>query len=89
MNLRSYYPDFVAIDSSGQHWLIETKGMESGGSLAKRRRGGKLVRKRDGPDEDSMAPWVKVPQKGYEALQPKHFADLEALAPTQTKLLGS
>jgi hypothetical protein len=29
MNLRSYYPDFVALDSAGQHWLIETKGMES------------------------------------------------------------
>ncbi len=28
MNLRSYYPDFAAIDSEGQHWLIETKGME-------------------------------------------------------------
>lgn len=29
MNLRSYYPDFIALDSEGQHWLIETKGMES------------------------------------------------------------
>ena len=29
MNLRAYYPDFVAIDSEQTHWLIETKGMES------------------------------------------------------------
>src|SRR5260370_34767528 len=29
MNLRSYYPDFVALDSAGQHWLIETEGKES------------------------------------------------------------
>ncbi len=25
MNLRSYYPDFVAVDTEGTHWLIETK----------------------------------------------------------------
>jgi hypothetical protein len=29
MNLRSYYPDFVVIDSSGTHWLVETNGMET------------------------------------------------------------
>jgi hypothetical protein len=30
-------------------------------------------------------PWryVKVPQKGFEVLQPSRFADLAALAPTQ------
>jgi len=27
MNLRAYYPDFVAVDKEGTHWLIETKGM--------------------------------------------------------------
>src|SRR5438093_4975902 len=29
MNLRSYYPDFVATDKQEIHWLIETKGMET------------------------------------------------------------
>ena len=29
MNLRSYYPDFVAADQQGTNWLIETKGMET------------------------------------------------------------
>src|SRR5262249_43616174 len=29
MNLRSYYPDFVARDDAGTHWLIETKGQET------------------------------------------------------------
>ncbi len=28
-NLRSYYPDFVAVDSEGTHWLLESKGQES------------------------------------------------------------
>jgi type III restriction enzyme len=29
MSLRSYYPDFVARDDAGTHWLIETKGQET------------------------------------------------------------
>ena len=29
MNLRCYYPDFVALDTTGVHWLLETKGQES------------------------------------------------------------
>ncbi len=27
-NLRFYEPDFVAIDTNGIHWLLETKGRE-------------------------------------------------------------
>ena len=27
-NIRHYYPDFVAVDTEGRHYLIETKGME-------------------------------------------------------------
>jgi len=80
MNLRSYYPDFVALDSSGQHWVIETKGMESS-----------EVSQKDAAAENwcenasalTGNPWryLKVPQKGFEVLQPRHFADLAALAP--------
>jgi hypothetical protein len=29
MNLRSYYPDFVAVEQDGSHWLLETKGQET------------------------------------------------------------
>jgi hypothetical protein len=29
VNLRSYYPDFVAVDNAGTHWLVETKGAET------------------------------------------------------------
>src|SRR2546426_1610695 len=28
-NLRSYYPDFVAVDAEGGYWILETKGMET------------------------------------------------------------
>src|SRR5205807_2631312 len=30
MNLRSYYPDFLAVDHKGTHWILETKGAETG-----------------------------------------------------------
>ena len=30
MNLRSYYPDFVAVDTEGMHWPIETQGRRDG-----------------------------------------------------------
>ena len=82
MNLRSYYPDFVALDDAGQHWLIETKGMESA-----------EVSQKDSAAENwcenatnlTSAKWryVKVPQKGFEVLQPRRLADLAALSPPQ------
>jgi type III restriction enzyme len=82
MNLRSYYPDFVAHDSSGQFWLIETKGMESA-----------EVSQKDSAAENwcenasaltgSTWRYLKVPQKGLEVLQPCRLADLMALSPTR------
>jgi type III restriction enzyme len=81
MNLRSYYPDFVALDSSGQRWLIETKGMESAEVSQKDAAAANWC---ENASTLTKIPWryVKVPQKGFEVLQPKHFADLEALAPS-------
>jgi type III restriction enzyme len=35
MNLRSYYPDFVAVDEKGTRWLLESKGAETGEVLHK------------------------------------------------------
>jgi len=81
MNLRSYYPDFVALDSSGQHWLIETKGMESAEVSQKDAAAANWC---ENASALTKIPWryVKVPQKGFEVLQPKHFADLAALVPS-------
>jgi len=80
MNLRSYYPDFVALDSSGQHWLIETKGMESAEVSQKDAAAANWCENATTLTKISWR-YVKVPQKGFEVLQPKHFADLAALAP--------
>jgi hypothetical protein len=29
MNLKSFFPDFVATDKAGTHWLLEAKGQEN------------------------------------------------------------
>lgn len=79
MNLRSYYPDFVGLDSAGTHWLLETKGQETA----------------DVPRKDAAAErwcenattltgtqwrYIKVPQKDFEALRPSRLTDLSVLA---------
>jgi type III restriction enzyme len=88
MNLRSYFPDFVALDSSGQRWLIETKGMESAEVSQKDSAAANWC---ENASTLTKKPWryVKVPQKGFEVLQPKRFADLEALAPSRFLRLDS
>lgn len=78
MNLRSYYPDFVAIDEAKCHWLLETKGQETT----------EVERKDDAARrwcEDAMQlsgrrwRYLKVPQKQFEQLQPTMLADLVML----------
>jgi type III restriction enzyme len=78
MNLRSYYPDFVALDSSENHWLIETKGMESAEVSQKDAAAANWC---ENASSLTDVPWryVKVPQKGFEILQPRSFRDLAAL----------
>jgi type III restriction enzyme len=29
MSLKSYFPDFVAVDDAATHWLLEAKGQEN------------------------------------------------------------
>jgi len=80
MNLRSYYPDFVAVDTKGTRWLLETKGVETGDVAHK---------------DIAAAQWcanatqltgqkweyLKVPQKSFETLQPSRLEHLVALKP--------
>lgn len=86
MNLRSYYPDFVALDSGGQHWLIETKGMESAEVSQKDAAAGNWCENASALTGTSWR-YRKVPQKGFEVLQPRNLGDLAALhSPQQTRL---
>jgi type III restriction enzyme len=78
MNLRSYYPDFVAVATDGVHWLLETKGAEIGDVAHK---DAAAVRWCESASELTKAQWryLKVPQKEFEILQPGRLEDLKAL----------
>ncbi len=78
MNLKSYYPDFVAVDQGGRHWLLETKGQETADVL---RKDNAAARWCQTASELSDTEWkyIKVPQKEFQTLQPVRLADLAAL----------
>jgi type III restriction enzyme len=80
MNLRSYYPDFVALDNQGTHWLIETKGMESTEVAHKDLAASNWC---ENATELTGTQWryLKIPQKAFEVLQPSKLEHLQALAP--------
>lgn len=75
-NLRYYEPDFVAVLTDGSHRLAETKGREDV-DVAHKDRAAQLwcenASKLTGVDWQ----YVKVPQTGFEKLQPADFADLQ------------
>lgn len=81
MNLRNYEPDFVAIDKSGTHWVLESKGQENVDVL---RKDIAAIRWCENATKLTDKKWkyVKVAQKEFEALQPNRLADLSALMPT-------
>ena len=80
-NLRSYYPDFLAVDNEGIYWLLETKGQETE-EVKYKAHAAKIW------CENASAltgkPWryLKIPQKEFERLQPEMLADLNALSPS-------
>ncbi len=80
MNLKSYFPDFVAVDSDGTHWLLESKGQETVEVLRKDRAAQVWS---DNATALTGITWryLKVPQKEYESLRPTKLADLMALEP--------
>jgi type III restriction enzyme len=80
MNLRNYEPDFVAVDKSGTHWLLETKGQEN---LDVLRKDVAATRWCENASKLTDKQWryAKVPQKEFETLQPARLADLAALVP--------
>ena len=89
MNLRSYYPDFVAVDSEGGHWLIETKGAETTEVAHK-----DLAARNwcENATRLTKTEWwyIKVPQRAFEVLQPSRLEHLRALEPAAVvKLRGA
>ncbi|MGH9515968.1 MAG: DEAD/DEAH box helicase family protein [Terriglobales bacterium] len=80
MNLRSYYPDFVAVDIDGVHWLVETKGAETAEVVHKDLAAGNWC---ENATRLTKTEWryIKVPQKAFEVLQPSRLEHLRALEP--------
>ena len=77
-NLRSYYPDFVAIDTSGTYWLLETKGMGTE-DVKYKDYAATLWCENASTLSGKLWKYLKVPQKEFERLQPETLADLGAL----------
>ncbi len=80
MNLKSYYPDFVAVDADGVNWLLETKGQETAEVVRKDRA---AILWCENATELTKTNWkyIKIPQKDFAALQPARLRDLSALQP--------
>jgi hypothetical protein len=78
MNLRCYYPDFVAVDTAGVHWLLETKGQESPEVAFKDRAAAEWCENAEALTGTAWH-YRKVPQGGFQSLQPATLADLQAL----------
>jgi type III restriction enzyme len=78
MNLRSYYPDFAAVDDKGTRWLLETKGAETGDVAHKDRAATQWC---ENATQLTRTKWeyLKIPQKGFETLQPSRLEHLVAL----------
>jgi type III restriction enzyme len=80
MNLKSCYPDFVAIDTDDVHWLLETKGQETA-EVARKDAAATLWCENATKLSTSTWKYMKIPQKDFAALQPTRFSDLVALQP--------
>ena len=77
-NLRYYYPDFVAVDTDGTHWLIETKGMESEETEYKDRAATLWCENATALTGKSWR-YKKVSQQKFRELQPGKLSDLEVI----------
>ena len=77
-NLRYYEPDFVAVTTEGQFYLIETKGME-GVNVAHKDHAARLWCENATKLTGKKWHYLMVREKDFDKLKPDLFADLEAL----------
>jgi hypothetical protein len=78
MNLRNYYPDFVAVDNEGTNWVLETKGQETEDVSQKDRAAETWC---ENATTLTITKWryLKIMQKEFEKLHPERLADLLVL----------
>jgi type III restriction enzyme len=84
-NLRYYYPDFVVVLSNGDHYLVETKGLET---IDVARKDQAAIYWAENATQLTGVPWayIKVTQNDYTGLQPTEFSELIAIAQSQNLL---
>ncbi len=76
-NIRNYFPDFIAVNADGSHWIIETKGREDIEVILKDNAAinwCKTATKLTGTEWK----YLKVLQNDFEDLRPKDFSELLA-----------
>jgi type III restriction enzyme len=78
-SLRYYEPDFVAVLSDGSHRLVETKGREDPDVAFKDRAAVLWCNNATALTEHEWS-YLKIPQVGFDKLQPTLFADLTVFA---------
>jgi type III restriction enzyme len=75
-SLRYYEPDFVAVLADGSHQLVETKGREDP-DVAHKDRAARLWCENATTLTGQAWQYLKVPQSGFDKLQPTAFLDLQ------------
>ncbi len=76
-NIRNYFPDFIAVNKDGSHWIIETKGRED---IEVKLKDNAAINWCNTATELTKTDWkyLKVLQKDFENLRPNDFAELLA-----------
>jgi type III restriction enzyme len=78
-NLRYYHPDFVAVLTSGSHYLVETKGREDV-DVSHKDRAARIWCENATMLTETPWDYVKVPQKEFDKLEATQFSDLTVFA---------
>ncbi len=78
-NLRYYEPDFVAVTTEGNYYLVETKGREDV-DVANKDHAATLWCENATRLTGTAWEYIKVPQKEFENLLPDEFSDLKVFA---------
>jgi type III restriction enzyme len=76
-NLRNYEPDFVAVLPNGEHYLIETKGLEDI-NVSHKDRAAILWCENATMLTGTSWQYLKVPQVAFNDLQPEDLSDIAA-----------
>lgn len=78
MNLRNYYPDFVAVGNDGTHWLMETKGQQTE-DVSHKDHAAELWCENATNLTGTKWQYRKVMQKAFENLHPESLEELNVL----------